>query len=95
MLLCFGGVCVPLNMLVPFIVGEPCEKAPLVWVVAGRDLRQITKGLMLATLHVNIFITSASGLKCIAGILHRYGYFKWVKPQWFTLRFWQNKWQQR
>lgn len=31
----------------------------------------------------------------IAGILHRYGYFKWMKPQWFTLRFWQNKWQQR
>ncbi|CAL5227854.1 g10887 [Coccomyxa viridis] len=49
MLLCFGGVCVPLNMLVPFIVG----------------------------------------------ILHKYGYLKWIKPQWFTLRFWQNKWQQR
>jgi len=49
MLLCFGGVCVPLNMLVPFIVG----------------------------------------------ILHRYGYLRWIKPQWFTVRFWQNKWEQR
>ncbi len=44
--ICLGPVCIPLNLLVPFLVG----------------------------------------------LLHRYGYLKWFKQEWVTLRYWQRRW---
>ncbi|DBB13900.1 TPA: hypothetical protein ACH3X3_000887 [Trebouxia sp. C0006] len=44
--ICIGPVCVPLHLLLPFLVG----------------------------------------------VLHRYGWLKWFKPEWVTLRFWQKWW---
>ncbi|KAK9868149.1 hypothetical protein WJX84_010994 [Apatococcus fuscideae] len=44
--ICLGPVCVPLNLLVPFLVG----------------------------------------------LLHRYGYLKWFKQEWVTLRYWRRRW---
>lgn len=44
--ICIGPVCVPLHLLLPFLVG----------------------------------------------VLHRYGWLKWFKPEWVTLKFWQKWW---
>ncbi|CAL8462188.1 g1719 [Coccomyxa elongata] len=46
-MICFGGVCVPVNLLLPFLIG----------------------------------------------VLHRYGFFQWFKPEWVTVRYWQQRWR--
>ncbi|BDA46051.1 hypothetical protein COCOBI_08-1430 [Coccomyxa sp. Obi] len=46
-MICFGGVCVPVNLLLPFLIG----------------------------------------------VLHRYGFFRWFKPEWVTVRYWQQRWK--
>ena len=45
MMICFGGVCVPLNLLLPFLVG----------------------------------------------LMHRYGFFQWLKPEYVTFRYWKKR----
>ena len=49
MMICFGGVCVPLNLLLPFLVG----------------------------------------------LMHRYGFFQWLKPEYVTLRYWKKRYAER
>ena len=43
--ICIGPVCIPLNLLLPFLVG----------------------------------------------VLHRWGYFHWLKAEWFTVRYWRMR----
>ncbi len=43
--ICLGPVCIPLHLLLPFLIG----------------------------------------------LAHQYGYLKWFKREWVTLRFWTNK----
>ncbi|GLC55601.1 hypothetical protein PLESTB_001005400 [Pleodorina starrii] len=45
MIICLGPVCVPLHLLLPFLVG----------------------------------------------LLHQYGYLKWFRKEWVTIRYWANK----
>lgn len=45
--ICIGPVCIPMNLLLPFLLG----------------------------------------------LLHQYGYLKWVKKEWVTFRFWINKYR--
>ena len=44
-MICFGGVCIPLNLLLPFLVG----------------------------------------------LMHKYGFFHWLKPEYVTIRYWKKR----